>query len=83
MKKILQPHNRSIRELAEKDGISMTNLYAWHKADWFEGRMLPQVADKLSWVVETAALKEAQLSIWCRERGLYTEQVRAWRQACE
>ena len=30
-----------------------------------------------------AALNEAQLSAWCRERDLYPEQVRAWRRACE
>ncbi|RMH37253.1 MAG: transposase [Gammaproteobacteria bacterium] len=28
-------------------------------------------------------MNEAQLSAWCRERGLYPEQVRAWRRACE
>ena len=34
-------------------------------------------------MVETAALNEAELSAWCRERGLYPEQIRQWRQACE
>ena len=40
-------------------------------------------ADKFAAVVETAALNEAELSAWCRERGLYPEQIRQWRQACE
>ncbi len=34
-------------------------------------------------MVETAALNEAELSAYCRKRGLYPEQVRAWRTACE
>ena len=34
-------------------------------------------------MVETAALNEAQLSMYCRERGLYPEQIRQWRAACE
>ncbi len=92
LKKMLPPHNRSIPELAEEEGISEATLYAWRKAARAEGRLLPDgdqtpagwtAADKFSAVVETAALNEAQLSAWCRERGLYPEQVRAWRRACE
>jgi transposase-like protein len=34
-------------------------------------------------VVETASLSEAELGEYCRGRGLYPEQIRAWRLACE
>jgi len=34
-------------------------------------------------VLETAALSEAELAEYCRRRGLYPEQIRAWRLACE
>jgi hypothetical protein len=40
-------------------------------------------SDKFAAVVETAALNEAELSAYCRQRGLYPEQIRAWRLACE
>ncbi|WP_200348346.1 transposase [Halochromatium glycolicum] len=40
-------------------------------------------ADKFAAVVETAALNEADLSVYCRRRGLYPEQLRSWRRACE
>ena len=40
-------------------------------------------ADKFAAVVETAALNDAELSAYCRKRGLYPEQVQAWRTACE
>ena len=33
-------------------------------------------------VLETAALSEIELSEYCRRKGLYPEQVQAWRQAC-
>ena len=33
--------------------------------------------------METAALSEAELGEYCRRRGLYPEQIRAWRAACE
>ncbi|MDQ8739519.1 transposase [Paenibacillus sp. LHD-38] len=38
--------------------------------------------DKFSIVVETAALSEIELSEYCRAKGLYVEQVQAWRNAC-
>ena len=31
----------------------------------------------------TAALNEADLATYCRQRGLYPEQIQAWRTACE
>ena len=35
---------------------------------------------KFAVVVETAALNEAQLAEYCRSKGLYPEQVKAWRE---
>jgi len=92
LKKMLPPNSRSIREIAEEEGISVGTLYNWRKAARAEGRLLPDgdqtptgwtAADKFAAVVETAALNEAELSAWCRERGLYPEQIRQWRRACE
>jgi len=39
--------------------------------------------NKLAVVIETAALNEQELSAYCREKGLYVEQVRRWREAAE
>ncbi len=39
--------------------------------------------DKFAAVIETAAMNEAELSEYCRQRGLYPEQLRVWRAACE
>ena len=33
-------------------------------------------------VIETAPLSEAELSQYCREKGLLVEQVKEWRSAC-
>ena len=60
--------------------------------DDYEGRLLPDgestpqgwtSADKFAAVVETAAMNETELSVYCRQRGLYPEQIKAWREACE
>ncbi len=92
LKKMLPPNNRSIREIAEEEGISEATLYNWRKAARAEGRLLPDgdqtpmgwtAADKFAAVIETAALNDAELSAWCRERGLYPDQIRQWRRACE
>lgn len=37
---------------------------------------------RLAVVVETATLSAVELATYCREKGLYVEQVAAWRQAC-
>ena len=92
LKKMLPPNNRSIREIAEEEVVSEATLYNWRKAARAEGRLLPDgdqalagwtATDKFAAVVETAALNEAELSAWRRERGLYPEQIRQWREACE
>ena len=33
-------------------------------------------------VVETIALSESELSEYCRQKGLYPEQVKTWKQDC-
>lgn len=37
---------------------------------------------KLAVVIETATMCEAELSAYCREKGLYVEQVQRWKEAC-
>ncbi len=38
--------------------------------------------DKLSVVIETAAMNVVELSQYCRQKGLYQEQIAAWRTSC-
>jgi hypothetical protein len=37
---------------------------------------------KFAVVVETASFNEVELSEYCRRKGLYPEQIQAWRKAC-
>jgi len=92
LKKMLPPHNKSVPEIAKEEGISEPTLYIWRKEARAKGRLLPDgektpegwtSRDKFSAVVETAALNEADLAEYCRQRGLYPEQIRSWRRACE
>ncbi len=92
LKKMLPPNNRSIAALAKEEGISDATLYNWRQRARNEGRLMPNSdntpegwvsRDKFTAVMETAALSEAEIAQYCRERGLYPEQLGAWRTACE
>lgn len=91
LKKMLPPHNRPVAELAREEGISVATLYSWRREARTRGALLPDTAgpdgwssaDKFAAVLETASLNEAELGEYCRKRGLYPEQLAAWRSACE
>ena len=92
LKKMLPPNNRSITALAEEEGISDATLYNWRQQARNKGRLMPDSdntpegwvsRDKFAAVLETAALNEAEKAEYCRQRGLYPEQLDAWRTACE
>lgn len=93
IRKMLATPDLSIPELARETGISCWTLYDWRKtirpkeaADMPGGRppVKRQAAQKLTVVVETAGLNEAELGEYCRRHGLYPEEVKAWRtDACQ
>lgn len=89
---MLPPNNKTIREIATEEGITESTLYMWRNQAREEGRLMPDgdttpaswsSRDKFNAVLETGAMNEAELAEYCRKRGLFPEQVREWRQACE
>jgi len=38
--------------------------------------------DKFAIVLEAASLNEAELAEYCRQKGLYAEQIEVWHKAC-
>ena len=91
IEKMMPPQNRPIPELVKETGISGGTLYHWRKQARQKGMVVPGDGrnpeqwlpeDKFAVVVETAALNEAELAEYCRRKGLYAEQVEAWKQAC-
>jgi len=90
LKKLLPPLNYSPTEVARQEDIPYVTVYAWRKQARMEGLPVPgaiKTSDdwsaeaKLAVVIETASLSEIELSEYCRRKGIYVEQVRAWRQA--
>lgn len=91
LQKMLLSSDLSIPELAKQEGISDVTLYHWRKQAITRGTMSAvnkktaegwSAESKLAAVVETALLSELELSEYCREKGLYPDQVKAWKQAC-
>ena len=92
LKKMLPPGNSSIAALAKQEGISGATLYLWRKQARGQGKLMPDSdntpngwssRDKFAAVMETAAMSESEVSAFCRERGLFPEQLSQWRTACE
>lgn len=91
IQKMMPPHNIPIPRLAQESGISDVTLYNWRKQARVKGIAVPadgknperwSSEDKFAIVLEAASLNEAELAEYCREKGLYVEQISAWRQAC-
>jgi transposase len=88
--KLLPPHNRSVPDVAREEGISDKTLYNWRNEVRKSGKPVPNNKDnsyrwsaeaKFAVVLETAAMNDSELSQYCREKGLYPEQVASWREA--
>jgi transposase-like protein len=86
------PLNRSVVELAKETGVTTVSLRAWRNTAREQGMVVPgngkqsdkwSSADKFRVVLETAPLSEAELSEYCRRKGIQPEQIRQWRAACE
>ena len=91
LNKLLPPSNRSAADVAREEGVSEQTLYNWRKKLREAGQPVPgskgsskvwSAEAKLAVVIETTALSEAELSQYCREKGLYPEQVKQWKQDC-
>lgn len=91
IRKMLSPEAMSISELSRREGISKWTLYSWRKQVTTgdspltkRGRSSSNLSAeaKFAIVVETATLSEVELSRYCREKGLFPEQVKAWKQDC-
>ncbi len=89
LKLLLPPHNLTVAEVAKRENISDKTLYNWRNIAKKAGQVVPgktkttedwSVETKLAVIVETATFTESQLSQYCREKGLFVEQITHWKQ---
>lgn len=80
----------SLRQFSRREGISLSTLHGWRDKYSEADSNLTKSRDpddwsaeqKFSTVIETATLSEVELSEYCREKGLYPEQIQQWKQGC-
>jgi transposase len=90
LKKLLPPNNRSVVEVSKEEGIKESTLYNWLSKAKQEGRVVLGGAKttsdkwsnqaKLSVLIETGAMTANEVSAYCRNKGLYPEQLVQWKQ---
>lgn len=90
VKKLLPPNSILASALSREIGVGKSTLYKWRK-QYVEGSVSGSSssspsehwsgANKLDIVIETAPLNTAELSAYCRKKGLYPEQVAGWKHA--
>lgn len=86
--------NLSMREFARKEAINLSTFYTWKSKflpEYQSESIVPNSSvnpeawsseQKFSVVLEAASLSENELSEYCREKGLYPDQVKAWKVSC-
>lgn len=88
--RMMPPQSEPVSKIAKESGLSETTLYKWKKAATAQVMVAGDSAQPERWntrekfavVVETASLSEIELAEYCRAKGLFVEQVAAWRDAC-
>lgn len=89
---MLPPQNARVPQISKETGIPKDTLYGWRRQALRARGLSPtppgggerwSTEEKFAMVVETAALSEAERGEYCRKRGMYPEQLQAWRRACE
>ena len=95
LSKVRERGPRSVQDVANDLNMSVGTLRKWisksnqKTAGNTHSAQLPQNLPALSWLpaqrlqalLETHALLPAQLSAWCREKGLFEHQLQSWRDA--
>ena len=89
LKLLLPPHNLTVAQVSKQENISDKTLYNWRNRLKKAGQPVPgktkstddwSVETKLAVIVETATFSESELSQYCREKGLFVEQIASWKQ---
>lgn len=91
-RKMMPPNAQTLAEISRETGISESALYAWRKQFQTRGCVMPKkpttaerwdAKAKLACLIQTAAINEAERAAYCREHGLYPEQLDEWKSTFE
>ena len=89
--KMLPPNNVPVPHLVRETRIPKDTLYTWrskHRKTLGDAAVQPPATgelrseEKFAVVIESASLNEVELGEYCRRKGLYAQQISAWRNSC-
>ena len=86
LNKLLSPNLSSIAQLAREENIAEQTLYNWRNRAK-QGKTVPtnhrtqelSPETKLTIIIDTAKLNETELAEYCRNKGLYPDQIAQWK----
>lgn len=90
IKLMVPPENRPVKELVNEYGIHEQTLYRWRKEAKSKGvvykdkgtsRQKYSKEMQLQIIIETSLLNSNDLSEYCRRKGVYAEEIEAWKKA--
>ena len=87
LNKLLSPNLSSIAQLAREENIAEQTLYNWRNRAKQQGKTVAtnhrtqelSPETKLTIIIDTAKLNETELAEYCRNKGLYPEQIAQWK----
>lgn len=91
LKRLEQPTSATITSISEELGVPRTTIYQWiRKAETDNTKTTINhkptnrwtSEDKFHVVLETATLTETELAEYCRRKGIYFDEVKAWKEQC-
>jgi len=88
--RMLPPNNARVAQLVQETGIPKDTLYTWRRNAHRGGAPAQEKLsdglrseEKFNLVLETASLNEVELGEYCRRKGLFPQQISAWREICK
>ena len=91
IQRMMPPKNEGVRQLSEELGVPEATLYAWRKKARLQGSATPgkkrqtekwSSEDKFLIVMESFSMNQVELAEYCRKKGLFKEQIEAWKKTC-
>ena len=80
--RLLPPESSPEKTVSRELGVSVSTLERWRAEALSqpEGKRIWTAAARLEAVIATAAMDAEAKNAWCREKGLYPNELETWRQ---
>jgi len=88
LSKLLPPYNQPVVLTSKQENVGKSTLYKWLNKLKSEGKLVPGAnkttaqwsnESKFAAIVETATLNQHEVAEYCRQKGLYPEQLAQWK----